>query len=467
MHQSERTDKITDKNLLMNTLCSNVKFIIYPQIINFGQSPLTIPKVFNSTKISSTDIMQRTALFEKHKAMNGKLVDFHGWEMPLHYELGIIKEHLAVRTSVGIFDVSHMGDFIIIDKSTNTTSKSTDIVEKPVDIVDKSTNTVNGSVDMGGKSSDKTFQSLLTNDITNVEPGKCVYTHMPDQEAKIIDDLIVTKLGHGKYLCVPNASMIDIDGTWMKENADIDLIDLSDDLTCLAVQGPNARKLLTEIFGQGIENIGKFEAEAFDFLSNKFVDLDRMNEKDMKNNIGIISGTGYTGEDGCEVIIPNKFAEKVWDALFNADVDFDVFPIGLGARDTLRLEAGFLLSGTDFNRDRTTMETNCVWVIKWNHDFIGKEILAKMKEEKKHQKLLGILLEGRAPARTGSVVRLADSPDEIMGWVSSGNYSPSLKKGIALAYLDRPHIKAGIPVLLDYHGRQVKGVTVKTPFLKK
>ena len=376
--------------------------------------------------------MQRTALNEKHKAMNGKLVDFHGWEMSLHYETGIMKEHLAVRSSVGIFDVSHMGDFIIIDKSTN-----------------------------------KTFQSLLTNDITNVEPGKCVYAHLPDQEAKIIDDLIVTKLSDGKYFCVPNATMIDIDGNWMKENADIELINLSSDLTCIAVQGPRARDLLSKVFGQGIDDIGKFEAAAYDYSLNKFVELDRINEQDMKNNIGMISGTGYTGEDGCEVIVPNQFAEKVWDMLFDADVEFEVMPIGLGARDTLRLEAGFLLSGTDFNRDRTTMETNCVWVIKWNHDFMGKEILAEMKETKQHQKLVGIELEGRAPARAGSTVRLADSPDEIMGSVSSGNFSPSLKKGIALAYLDRPNIKAGIEVVLEYHGRQVKGITVKTPFLKK
>jgi len=375
--------------------------------------------------------MQRTELFERHKAMNGKLVDFHGWEMPLHYEAGIIKEHMAVRTSVGIFDVSHMGDFIVLDK---------------------------------GK---REFQSLLTNDITNVEPGKCVYTHLPDKEANIIDDLIVTKLGDGKYFCVPNASMIEIDGNWMKENADIEIIDLSSDLTCLAVQGPDARELLKKVFGQGMENIGKFEAGAYDYSAMEFVGLDRINEQDMKGNIGIISGTGYTGEDGCEVIVPNKFAGQIWDKLFESGAEFDVMPIGLGARDTLRLEAGFLLSGTDFNRDRTTMETNCVWVIKWDHDFIGGEILANMKETKQHQKLVGIELEGRAPARSGSTVHLADSPDEIVGWVSSGNYSPSLKKGIALAYMDRPHIKKGIEVILEYHGRKSKGITVRTPFLKK
>jgi len=360
------------------------------------------------------------------------MVDFHGWEMPLHYEAGIMREHLAVRSSVGIFDVSHMGDFIILDKGT-----------------------------------ERSFQSLLTNDIVNVEPGKCVYTHLPDQEAKIIDDLIVTKLAEGKYFCVPNASMIDIDGNWMKENAEINLIDLSSYLTCLAVQGPRARELIRKSLFSDIDSVDKFQAIAFDFSSVSAVGLDSITESNMRQNIGIISGTGYTGEDGYEIIIPNAHAEKVWDLLFGAEVDFEVLPIGLGARDTLRLEMGFLLSGTDFNRDRTTMETNCVWVIKWDHDFMGKQILAEMKGTKKHQKLLGIELKGRAPARSGSTVRLADSPDEIVGSVSSGNFSPSLKKGIALAYMDRPHIKAGIEVVLDYHGRQVKGTTAKGPFVKK
>jgi len=375
--------------------------------------------------------MRRTALFEKHKAMNGKLVDFHGWEMPLHYETGIMKEHMTVRSSVGIFDVSHMGDFIIIDQE------------------------------------EEAFQKLLTNDITNVEPGKCVYTHLPDNEARIIDDLIVTKISKGKYFCVPNASMIDIDGKWIRDNSSVEVIDLSLELTCLAVQGPNARELLKLVLGSSVETIDKFEAKAFDYSSMSIVDLEQITEQNMKDNIGIISGTGYTGEDGYELIIPNNHAEMIWDLLFSAEFNYELLPIGLGARDTLRLEMGYLLSGTDFNRDRTTMETNCVWVIKWDHDFTGKEILAKMKQDKQHQKLLGIELEGRAPARTGSTVRLADSPDEIVGWVSSGNYSPSLKKGIAMAYMDRPHIKKGIEVVLDYHGRRVKGVTVRTPFLKK
>jgi aminomethyltransferase len=376
--------------------------------------------------------MNRTALNQKHIEAEGKLVDFHGWEMALHYKAGIMKEHLAVRSSVGIFDVSHMGDFIIIDKTAS-----------------------------------KGFQSLLTNDIVNVDIGKCVYTHLPDKNAKIIDDLIVTKLGTGRYFCVPNASMIDIDGNWMKENADIELIDISSDLSCLAVQGPKARLLVSKVLGKETESIGKFEARAYDYSKHEMVGFDKITKTDVKGNIGLISGTGYTGEDGFELIVPNKLAPVLWDKLFSTDIGSEVLPIGLGARDSLRLEAGFLLSGQDFSRDRTTIETNCSWVIKWDHEFMGKETLQKMKDEKTHQKMMGILLEGRAPARAGSTVRLADSPHEIVGSVSSGNYAPSLGKGVALAYLDRPYAKPGIQVVLEHHDRQLKGVTVRTPFITK
>ncbi len=381
----------------------------------------------------TVDIMNRTSLNQKHIEYEGKLVDFHGWEMPLHYKAGIMKEHLTVRSSVGLFDVSHMGDFIIIDKT-------------------------------GGRG----FQSLLTNDIVNVTDGKCVYTHLPDDDARIIDDLIVTKLSSGRYFCVPNASMIDIDGKWMEENADIELINVSSDLSCIAVQGPKARMLVAKIFGEQVNTIGKFEAKVFDYVKYAFTDNSILSKENIQNNnIGVISGTGYTGEDGFELIIPNKLAPAIWDKLMKTDIGSEVLPIGLGARDSLRLEAGFLLSGQDFSRDRTTIETNCAWVIKWDHEFKGRHILQKMKEEKTHEKMIGILLEGRAPARAGSIVKLADSPHETMGSVSSGNFAPSLGKGIALAYLKREYAKPGINVILEYHGRELKGVTVKTPFITK
>lgn len=376
--------------------------------------------------------MNRTALNQKHIESEGKLVDFHGWEMPLHYKAGIMKEHLAVRSSVGLFDVSHMGDFIITDKTAG-----------------------------------KGFQTLLTNDITNIPDGKCVYTHLPAKDAKIIDDLIVTKLGEGKYFCVPNASMVEIDGKWMRENADIELIDISRDLSCIAVQGPKARTLAAKILGEHVNTIGKFEAKVFNYVTHIFEDFKKLSKENVKSDIGVVSGTGYTGEDGFELIVPNKHAPALWDKLLQAKVDFEVLPIGLGARDSLRLEAGFLLSGQDFSGDRTSIETNCAWVIKWDHDFMGKEILQKMKDEKTHQKMIGILLEGRAPARAGSVVRLADSPHEIVGSVSSGNFAPSLGKGVAMAYVERQYAKPGIPVILEYHDRQLKGATVKTPFINK
>jgi aminomethyltransferase len=376
--------------------------------------------------------MNRTSLNSKHKESEGKLVDFHGWEMPLHYKAGIMKEHLAVRSSVGLFDVSHMGDFIIIDKP-------------------------------GGKG----FQTLLTNDIVNIADGKCVYTHLPDKNAKIIDDLIVTKLGTGRYFCVPNASMVEIDGKWMRENADIELIDISSDLSCIAVQGPKARMLAMKILGDHVNTIGKFEARVFNYISNKFEDFNKLSKSAVQGDIGVVSGTGYTGEDGFELIVPNKHAPVLWDRLLKAEVDFEILPIGLGARDSLRLEAGFLLSGQDFSGDRTTIETNCAWVIKWDHEFNGREILQKMKEEKTHEKMIGILLEGRAPARAGSIVKLATSPHETVGSVSSGNFAPSLGKGIAMAYLKREYAKPGINVILEYHGRELNGITVKTPFITK
>ncbi|MDO9537408.1 MAG: glycine cleavage T C-terminal barrel domain-containing protein, partial [Thermoplasmata archaeon] len=311
------------------------------------------------------------------------------------------------------------------------------------------------------------FQSLLTNDIVNVEDGKCVYTHLPDNDARIIDDLIVTKLGNGRYFCVPNASMIDIDGNWMRENADIELIDLSSELSCLAVQGPHARKLVAKVLGDHTNTIGKFEAKIFDYSTKKMMQFTDLTKDSVKKSIGVVSGTGYTGEDGFELIIPNNLAPALWDELMKTDIGSEILPIGLGARDTLRLEAGFLLSGQDFSRDRTTIETNCSWVIKWDHEFMGKTVLQKMKEEKTHEKMIGIVLEGRAPARPGSKVRLADSPHEIVGSVSSGNFAPSLGKGIALAYLKRQYAKPGINVFLEYHGRELKGITTKTPFLTK
>jgi aminomethyltransferase len=216
------------------------------------------------------------------------------------------------------------------------------------------------------------------------------------------------------------------------------------------------------VFGSEFERIKKFTIKPFDFRDKRFREIGDINETQLKNNLGIISRTGYTGEEGFEIILPNSFAEEYWDLLIGRGA----LPIGLGARDTLRLEMGYLLSGQDFNRDRTTMETNCSWVIKWDHDFIGKSVMEEQKTTKTHQKMMGINIDGKAPARTGSTVYLKDSPNEIMGSVSSGNYSPTLGHSIALAYFDRDYYEPDLEVGLEYHGRHLTGTTTKTPFIK-
>lgn len=377
--------------------------------------------------------IKHTALFEEHRLQNGRLVDFHGWKMPLHYDTGIIKEHLTVRSSLGLFDVSHMGDLFIIDR-----------------------NKENG------------LQTLLTNDITNVKTGKAVYTHLTDGEGKIIDDLIVTKLSDGgEFFCVPNASMVDVVREWIKGNSTVEVHDISLDVSCIAVQGPKSKDALREIFGNDVDEIKKFTIKGFDFEKKDFIDTTQLAENGLRKSQGIISRTGYTGEEGFEVILPNNLAPEIWKTLLQLDINSEIRPVGLGARDTLRLEMGYLLSGQDFNKNRTPLETNCAWVVKWDHDFIGKERLEEQRAAKDHQKMIGINLEGRASARTGALVYLTDSPLETVGSVSSGNFSPSLGNAIALAYVDRAHSQEGTEVTLEYKGRKLKGITTKTPFIKK
>ena len=370
--------------------------------------------------------MNHTALLDKHKGLNAKIVDFHGWEMPLHYEEGIVNEHMAVRSRLGIFDVSHMGDLMIYD-------------------------------DVEG------LQSLLTNDILNLKIGKGAYTHLTDREGRIIDDLIVTKISEDVFFCVPNASMTGTVIDWMVSNSSVRIEDLTHDLSCVAVQGPDIMESMTELFGDIINEIKRFCVIPYDFDNRKSIDFDCLNSQSMKSNIGVISRTGYTGEEGFEIIVPNDFAKDVWDYFIGKNAQ----PVGLGARDTLRLEMGYLLSGQDFNRDRTPIETNCSWVVKWDHDFIGKERMLALKESETHQKMIGIYIEGKAPARTGSPVLLPDSPHEMVGSVSSGNFSPVLGHSIALAYLNHEHCEPGKEVLLEHRGRHLKGVTTKTPFIKK
>ncbi len=407
----------------------------------------------------------KTPLYHEHEKLDAKLVDFHGWMMPIQYSTGILKEHHAVRTAAGIFDVSHMGEILI-----------------------------------NGGAQSRSLQKLCTNDISTINIGKSVYTHILNEKGAIIDDTIVFKTGDEQYLMVPNAASIDKIHSWLNKNISEGVNNLSNSYSCLAVQGPKSADILSKIFGQGIRDIGRFKFAYYNVISTNSdnIEIDKdiilpSNDIDFEvDDIITVSGTGYTGEEGMELIIKNEHAVPLWNLLFKIGAGDGLIPIGLGARDTLRLEMGYLLSGTDFTGSHSSLESNCSWVVKWDHDFIGKDVLVKQKEEKLHQRLVGIMLEGKGVARPGAQILppigIADpsqadnqfpqetegSPprsdifsSEPIGTVTSGNFSPSLEKAIALARIDRKYAKAGTELILQQGKRKFNGIVTRLPFLKK
>ena len=342
--------------------------------------------------------LNQTPLFNHHKESGAKIVDFAGWEMPIQYT-SILSEHKSVRENVGIFDVSHMGQIFIQGK---------------------------GAVD---------FLSYVTTwDMRRQKKGDCRYCHILNNDGTIIDDTIVYTLSDDNYMLVPNASRVDKIYDWLLSNIsgfDVSLNNLSNDYFCLALQGPEAPRLL----GQHLNTtVGSFQLVTFDKT--------------------IVSGTGYTGEKGCELIGPLSEVIDHWEAL----VEMGAVPIGLGARDTLRLEKGYLLSGQDFNGSQTTIETGYSWVIDWNHDFIGKDALLDVKKHS-YSKLRGILIEDRGIIRPGNSVFYQG---EKVSSLTSGTLSPSIRKGIGMAYLD---LDIDEPVTVEVRGNHLNGRVVRMPFL--
>ena len=325
------------------------------------------------------------------------MADFAGWEMPIQYK-GIIAEHKSVRERAGIFDVSHMGQIFVKGKQT---------------------------VD---------FLSYVTTwDMHRQKDNDCRYCHILDHEGKIIDDVIVYTLSSEEYMIVPNASMIDTIFPWLIENSsefDVKIEDSSNEFFCLALQGPDAPRLLGQHHNISV---------------NPFT---LVRDGDM-----IISGTGYTGELGCEIFGPYSEAAFHWESLIGMGAE----PIGLGARDTLRLEKGFLLSGQDFDGKQTTVETGYSWVIDWNHDFIGKESILSKKET--CPKLCGIILDDRGVLRPGFQIYHKGEP---ISTLTSGSLSPSLKRGIGLAYIDIPFNSS---ITVEVRGNHLNGRVVRLPFL--
>jgi aminomethyltransferase len=357
--------------------------------------------------------VKRTAVNKMHHELGGRMVEFAGWDMPIMYT-SIIDEHMAVREGVGLFDVSHMGD-----------------------------------VTMTGKDTIPFMRKLFTNDAARSEEGEMKYTLLCNEKGLIIDDMIFYKRSDTHFFVIPNGATDEKVFKWFKEQheGDVDLKHHTLDWFCFALQGPKAIKTLAKVT--------KDDVRSMKFFTFKDVDLG-VGDKVMTCR------SGYTGEDGFELVGPNEQAEDLWKALMDAGKEHSIKPIGLGARDTLRLEKGFLLSGTDFNMDRTPLEAGVDWAVKWDHDFIGKEALLKQKDGNDFDRFRGLLMIDKGIPRHGC--RIEHDGNEI-GTVTSGTMSPVLRKGIALGYIKRKFKKAGKEVDIVVRDKRLKAEVVKPPFV--
>ncbi len=346
--------------------------------------------------------------------------EFAGYLMPISYE-GINEEHLTVRQKVGVFDVSHMGEFWV-----------------------------------KGPRAAELVQKITTNDVQALFDGKVQYSCFPNGKGGIVDDLLVYRIDAETYLLVVNASNIEKDWNWCVQHAEAmgmeigkELYNASDEMAQLAIQGPDALKVMQSICDTPI-------------LDMEYYTFKKVNVAGIEN--AILSTTGYTGSGGCEVYIANEDADKLWNAVFEAGAEFGIKPIGLGARDTLRLEAGFCLYGNDIDDSTSPIEAGLGWITKFSdgNDFIDRALFQQQKEEKPARMLKGFeMLEKGIPRHGYSVV---DAEGNIIGTVTSGTMSPLTKKAIGLAYLDRAHAKLGSEIFIQVRNKQLKAQVVKTPF---
>lgn len=362
-------------------------------------------------------IPMRTALYDEHRRLGAKMIDFHGWEMPLEYS-SIINEHMSVRNNVGIFDISHMGDIVI-----------------------------------SGQDADSYVDYIFPSKVSLLKENECMYTSFLNETGNMIDDTIIYRISSNKFFLIPNASNIDKIYNWMIENKNnyvVDIKNYSDKISHIAVQGPESIKI--------INDLGMEFPETFKFLYHKY---DAYNEITDNNNI-IISGTGYTGEKGVELIVPNERAPEIWELVLKEVEKNDGSPCGLGARDTLRMEKGMLLSGQDFNENKNPYEASVSFIINYDHEFIGKNELIKQKTEY-NDIFRGFKLENKNIPRNGFDIYV--NGDRV-GNITSGTVSPILNIGIGLGYIDRKYSKTGNNVYIQIRGKPVKAEISKPRIIK-
>ncbi len=359
--------------------------------------------------------MKNTALTDTHKALGAKIVPFAGYNMPVSYE-GVNIEHETVRQGVGVFDVSHMGEFLI------TGPNALDLIQK-----------------------------VTSNDASKLVDGKAQYSCLPNDKGGIVDDLIVYKMADEKYLLVVNASNIEKDWNWISSHNSMnaEMRDISEDYSLLAIQGPKASEAM-----QSLTSIDLGAMKFYTFEVAEFAGVENV----------IISATGYTGSGGFEIYCKNSEVQQIWDKVLEAGADSGIKPIGLAARDTLRLEMGYCLYGNDINDETSPIEAGLGWITKFSKEFINSENLAKEKERGAERKLIAFELDEKGIPRQD--YDIVDGNGKTIGTVTSGTMSPSLGKGIGLGYVPSVLSSVGSKINIQIRKKVIPATVVKLPFYK-
>jgi aminomethyltransferase len=359
--------------------------------------------------------MKNTALTEKHISLGAKMVPYAGYNMPVQYE-GINVEHATVRNAVGVFDVSHMGEFILKG-------------ENALDLI----------------------QRVTSNDASKLHDGKIQYSCFPNETGGIIDDLLVYRLDEKSYMLVVNASNIEKDWDWIQKfnTNNVEMHNISDQTSLFAVQGPKAADAL-----QSLTDMDLASMEYYTFKKGTFAGVDNV----------LVSATGYTGAGGFEIYFENKYADQIWGAIFKAGAEFGIKPIGLAARDTLRLEKGFCLYGNDIDDTTSPIEAGLGWITKFTKTFTNSDALLAQKEAGIARKLIGFeMIERGIPRHDYPIV---NAEGVVIGRVTSGTQSPTLQKAIGMGYLDKDLAKEGTEIFIEIRNAKVKAQVVKFPFVK-
>jgi aminomethyltransferase len=387
-----------------------------PNSPKFLPLKIQILKLFPMSTTNTTNQVKSTALEQKHISLGAKMIEFAGYNMPVSYS-GLNDEHATVRNAVGVFDVSHMGEFILKG-------------ENALDLI----------------------QRVTTNDASVLTDGKAQYSCLPNGKGGIVDDLLVYRIDDKTYLLVVNASNIDKDWNWISSHntKGVDMKNISERTSLLAIQGPKAIDTL-----QKLTDVKLADIPYYSFVKGKFCGIDNI----------VISNTGYTGAGGFEIYFDNEHATKIWDGIFDAGKEFGIKPVGLGARDTLRLEMGFCLYGNDIDDTTSPIEAGLGWITKFTKDFTDKQHMLSLKEKGVARKLVGFDMIDRGIPRHGYPI--VDAAGNNIGVVTSGTQSPTLNKAIGMGYVKTEFSKADSEIFVQIRDKNIKAKVVKIPFLKK